>query len=129
MNKADGDLLPAARRAAADLSAALHLMRPKHKDWSVPVLQVSALEDRGVAAVWAEIERFRAVLGESGLGALRQSQARAWMWADIRDGLLQALAADAEIAEEAQRLEAEVASGRITPPKAAQTVLKRFLEP
>jgi len=129
VNKADGDLLPAARRAAADLSAALHLMRPKHKDWIVPVLQVSALEDRGVEAVWAEIERFRGLLGESGLHTLRQGQARAWMWADVRDGLLQALAADAEIAVEAQRLEDDVAAGRITPPKAAQSLLARFLKP
>ncbi|BCW87882.1 putative GTPase [Alphaproteobacteria bacterium SO-S41] len=129
VNKADGDLLPAARRAAADVSAALHLMRPKHKGWSPPVLQVSALEDRGVAAVWVEIERFRTTLGESGLGDLRQAQARAWMWADVRDGLLHALAADAGIAEEAQRLEGEVAAGRLTAPKAAQTLLKRFLEP
>ncbi len=31
VTKADGDLLPAARRAVADYHAALHLMRPKHE--------------------------------------------------------------------------------------------------
>ena len=129
VNKADGDLLPAARRAAADLSGALHLMRPKHKGWSPPVLQVSALEDRGVETVWAEILKFRAIIGEDGLAALRQDQARSWMWADVRDGLLQALSADEETASEAERLETEVAAGRMTPPKAAQILLRRFLEP
>ncbi len=47
VNKADGDLLPAATRARGDLAAALHLMRPKRAGWTVPVLAVSALEARG----------------------------------------------------------------------------------
>ncbi len=36
VNKADGDLAPAAARAASDLQAALHLMRPKHAAWTRP---------------------------------------------------------------------------------------------
>ncbi len=112
VNKADGDLLPAARRSAADLKGALHLMRPKHKGWRVPVLLVSALEEKGIAEVWQGIEDFRALLGQHGLEAARKVQALAWMRAALRDGLLAALAADGEIAMESQRLEGEVAAGR-----------------
>ncbi len=128
VNKADGDLLPAARRSAADLKGALHLMRPKHKGWTVPVLLVSALEEKGIAEVWAGIGEFRALLGESGLKAARQEQALAWMAAALRDGLLAALAADEDIAKETQRLEADVSAGRITPPAAAERLLARFLQ-
>lgn len=129
VNKADGEFLPAAGRAAADLHAAIHLMRPKHPGWTAPVLQVSALEGRGIDEAWAVVETFRSHLGSAGRAALRRSQAKAWMWADVRDGLLQALVSDDEIAEEAQRLEDEVASGKRTPPQAAQALLKRFLQP
>ena len=129
VNKADGDLLPAARRSAADLEAALHLMRPKVKGWSVPVLLASAIEDRGVAEIWASILKFRALLGESGLADLRKAQARAWMWTDVREGLVGALAGDREISVLAQRLEADVESGRVTPPQAAAQLLGRFLKP
>ena len=128
VNKADGDLLPAARRSAADLKGALHLMRPKHKGWTVPVLLVSALEEKGIAEVWAGIGEFRALLGESGLKAARQEQALAWMAAALRDGLLAALAADEDIAKETQRLEADVSAGRMTPPAAAERLLARFLQ-
>lgn len=128
VNKADGDLLAAARRSAADLKGALHLMRPKHKGWTVPVLLVSALEEVGIGEVWEGIGDFRALLGEIGLKAARQTQALAWMQAALRDGLLAALAADEDIAEESQRLEAEVAAGRITPPAAAERLLARFLQ-
>ncbi len=127
VNKADGDLLPAARRSAADLKAALHLMRPKLKGWTVPVLLVSALEAKGIEEVWQGIGDFRALLGESGLAAARRTQALAWMQAALRDGLLAALAADEDIAEESQRLEGEVVAGRMTPPAAAERLLARFL--
>jgi LAO/AO transport system kinase len=126
VNKADGDLLPAARRAAADLKGALHLMRPKHRGWTVPVLQVSALDKRGIGEVWTAIEAFLTTLGDEGLSALRRDQAKAWMWADIRDGLLELLTSDAEISKAAQRLEADVTAGRATPPHAAQTLLALF---
>lgn len=129
VNKADGDLLPAARRAAADLKGALHLMRPKHPGWVVPVLQVSSLEHQGIAAVWTEILKFRELLGEKGLAEAREGQAKSWMWSDIRDGLLQALSDDEAISKAAQALEADVAAGRVTPPQAAQTLLKLFLKP
>ena len=129
VNKADGDLLPAARRARADLKGALHLMRPKHPGWVVPVLLASALEAKGVDEVWERIGAFMTILGEGGRAEMRRDQARAWMWADIRDGLLQAFAGDEDIARETRRLEADVVAGRMTPPKAAQSLLKAFLKP
>ncbi len=129
VNKADGDLLPAARRSAADLKGALHLMRPKHPGWMVPVLEASAIEGRGMAEVWASVSQFRQTLGEKGMANLRQSQGRAWMWADIRDGLLQKLAENSEISILGKALEAEVAHGAITPPQAAARLLKRLSEP
>lgn len=128
VNKADGDLLPAARRSAADLKGALHLMRPKLKGWEVPVLLVSALEARGIDAVWQGIAAFRAQLGAKGLGEARAAQALAWMRAALRDGLLAALEADGEIAKEAQGLEADVAAGKVTPRAAADRLLARFLQ-
>ncbi|HKY65292.1 MAG TPA: methylmalonyl Co-A mutase-associated GTPase MeaB, partial [Acidimicrobiales bacterium] len=57
VNKADGDLLPAARRAVADHRHAVHLLRPKHPGWTVPVLAVSALHGTGIDEVWTEVER------------------------------------------------------------------------
>ena len=48
VNKADGDLEPAARRAVADYGYAVHLLRPKHPGWTVPVVAVSALTGAGI---------------------------------------------------------------------------------
>lgn len=128
VNKADGDLKPAANRSAADLKGALHLMRPKHKGWVVPVLLVSALEEKGIAEVWQGIGGFRALLGEKGLAAARRTQNLAWMRSALRDGLLAALEGNEEIHKLAQGLEGEVAAGRVTAPAAAERLLARFLK-
>src|SRR5579862_3084161 len=66
INKADGDLLDHARRAAAEYANALHLIRPALPEWQVPVRAVSALTGAGVAAVWDDIGHFRAALEASG---------------------------------------------------------------
>ncbi len=50
VNKADGELLPRARLAAADVQQALRLISPRHAQWPVPVLTVSALNGNGIDA-------------------------------------------------------------------------------
>src|SRR5207302_6930369 len=51
VNKADGELLQHARRAAAEYANAVHLIRPAHSEWQVAVRAVSALTGSGVEAV------------------------------------------------------------------------------
>ena len=76
VNKADGDLQPAATRAVADYQHAVHLLRPKHPGWQVPVLPVSALTGTGVDETWTAIEGCVDHLRETGdLTKLRSSQA------------------------------------------------------
>src|SRR3546814_17652989 len=69
VNKADGELLKPARLAQADYRAALHLMRPRHPEWTAQVLLVSALLNEGIEAVWTAIGAFRAALtGRTSVG-------------------------------------------------------------
>ena len=56
VNKADGDLLPAARRAVADHRHAVHLLRPKHPGWVGAGDPASALDGAGVDEAWAAVE-------------------------------------------------------------------------
>ena len=94
VNKADGDLEPAARRAVADYRHAVHLLRPKHPGWTVPVVAASALTGVGIDEAWAEVERFHAhVRADGGLDRLRAEQAVAWMWAEMRERLVESLPA------------------------------------
>lgn len=61
VNKADGDLLPAARRIAADYTSALKLVHAKKKNrlWKPKVMMASAQENSGIEAVWDTVEAYR----------------------------------------------------------------------
>jgi LAO/AO transport system kinase len=124
VNKADGDLLPAARRAVADYRQALHLQRPKHPGWSPPVMAVSALHGTGIDEAWAEVEKLSAHLRASGaLDALRSAQAAAWMWDEIRERLVESFRADEAVARRWDEVDAAVRAGRVSPTTAARELL------
>ena len=124
VNKADGDLVPAAKRAAMEYKAALHLMRPKSAHWRPEVLLASALQGEGIAEVWDAVSTYHRTLGEAGeIVSNRAAQAQAWMWTEIREGLLTSLKANDEAASLIPVLEAEVKAGTTTPTIAAQRLL------
>ncbi len=126
VNKADGELEPAASRAVAEYTAAVHMLRPATAGWMPPVLKVSALQRRGLDEVWKEIERFRTTIGPERLAEKRVRQARAWMWNEIEEGLLTELRGHPKVARRIGELEAKVVAGAITPTTAARIILEEF---
>ncbi len=120
VTKADGDLMPAARRAVADYHAALHLMRPKHPGLAPQVMSVSSLEGRGIAQAWEEMSRIHGALP---LAALRADQSRRWFWSEV-----QMLIGDA-VAAQARTLEEDVARGTVLPYAAARELVERLILP
>ena len=128
VNKADGDMLPAAKRAQIEYKTALHLMRPKYAAWTPEVQLCSALKGEGLEGVWDAIERHRKALLEAGeLEGLRAMQARAWMWTEVREGLFAALKAHPEAVRLVPELEEAVSAGRETPTMAARRLLSIVL--
>ncbi len=124
VNKADGDMLPAAKRAAMEYKAGLRLMRPKSAHWQPSVLLASALKGSGMAEIWEAVSaHHEALQGAGEIARQRAAQAQAWMWTEIREGLLTSLKANKEAARLIPVLEADVTSGAITPTLAAQRLL------
>lgn len=133
VTKADGDLMPAARRAVANYQMALHLMRPKHIGLLPKVLPVSSLEGVGVAESWKEMVAIRAALSDDGrLGRMRADQARRWFWGEVQTVVNEAILGTSKLAAEAAELERKVVDGTVTPYGAARALLAAivpFLEP
>jgi LAO/AO transport system kinase len=124
VTKADGDLMRAANRAAADYHAALHLMRPKYPGISGAVMKVSALEGRGVGEAWTALKALHGTLDASGaLARLREGQARRWFWAEVQAMLSEAIAGNAATAGRARSVEADVVAGRVLPHSAARALV------
>jgi LAO/AO transport system kinase len=124
VNKADGDLLPAAQRAVADYRHAVHLLRPKHAGWSVPVLAASAIEGTGIDEAWAAVETFEAHLRREGaLDRLRSDQSVAWMMQEIREQLVESFRNDQRVAMMWDEVESSVRAGRRSPTTGARCLL------
>jgi len=78
VNKADGELLSAARHTASDYRHALHLIRPKWPKTIPPVATCSALTNEGLEDLWVTITDLHTRLSEEGrIVALRRDQSLA----------------------------------------------------
>ncbi|MCK5424292.1 MAG: methylmalonyl Co-A mutase-associated GTPase MeaB [Emcibacter sp.] len=127
VNKADGDLKKAAMRSAADYKSALLLMRPKVPCWTASVVLVSALKGQGLEEVWQKIQAFEFATKDSGeLDQLRSEQAKAWMWSEINDQLVDAF--QANYPQKIEQVEQAVSEGKTPATAAAQKLLRDFLK-
>jgi len=125
INKADGDNLEQAKRTAADYRGALNILIPRSATWTPPVLVASAVENRGLDAVWEKISEHRAKMSASGeLQARRQAQAVDWMHSMLQERLLAELTAHDDIRRRIKELEEDVRQGRITAPRAVDEILQ-----
>ena len=128
VNKADGELAAAAQRSTADYGSAVRLLRPLLPEWEVPVRAVSALEGTGIKEVWDEVAQFRAALEQSGAWSRRRAeQARAALWSEIGDNLLEHFRTAPSVASRLADIEQQVMAGTRTPAAAAQTLLGAFV--
>jgi LAO/AO transport system kinase len=124
VNKSDGDNVKRATQAAAEYRAALRLFRHTSANWNPPVLTVSALEARGMDAVWAIVTEHREKLGATGeLDRKRREQQQAWFWSMLRDGLERHFLARADVRRVLVDLERAVGEGQLTPTAAADRLL------
>jgi LAO/AO transport system kinase len=119
VNKADGDLQAAARRAAGDYRHALRMLPPSTEGWKTPVLTYSAREGTGLAELWGAVMEHRAVLESSGqLASRRAEQQRHWLSALLAETVLRRFRSRAGFAADLARAEAAVADGKMTVPQA-----------
>lgn len=127
VNKADGDLKPAAMRTCADYAGALRLLRRRPQDppGFPKAMTVSASEGTGLEAAWAamgELTGWRRAEGH--WAARRAAQARGWFEEEVRQGLLARLTADAGMRLRLAGLGTAVEEGRIAPGRAAEEMLR-----
>jgi LAO/AO transport system kinase len=127
VTKADGDLANTARRTAADYRHALELLRPKSEAGPAPVLACSALAGDAIGDVADAVHALQATWATSGrLATERSRQATAWMWSDVQARLGEALRSHPQVEALAPELEAEVASGALSPTTAARRLVDTF---
>ena len=125
INKADGDNVTRAERAATEYRAALQILTPQSATWSPPVLTMSGLSNQGLDALWAKILEHREKMTASGeFAQRRQRQAVEWMHEMLNDRVMSALHSNPKIAQRLPEVDAEVRSGRLLPTLAVDEILE-----
>lgn len=123
INKADGDLKPAATRTMADYAGALRLLRKRAQDPEdfPKALAVSALEENGLQTAWDEMSTLIAWRREHCFfDSARAEQARFWFEEDVRQALLSRLTKVGPLRDTMSDLGDAVARGDVTSALAAK---------
>ncbi len=126
VNKADGDLKPAAMRTCADYAGALRLLRRRARDprGFPKAMTVSALEQDGLKAAWAEMQALAHWRRQNGVWDRRRAeQARHWFELSVRQSLIDWITAEPELKAKMHDLSGRVAEGGLSASAAAAEVL------
>jgi len=128
VNKADGNLLEAAKQTQADYQNALALSRPLRANWATPVITCSALLDINISNICASIQGYHQItLEDDTFKERRHSQAISWMWSDVMDAIGHELHSSPKMSNLLPDLEKRVVSGELTPKAGSKRILDALL--
>lgn len=124
INKADGDNIEKAKKAAEIYASALQMLQPASPNWQPPVLICSALDMTGIAEIWQTVMKFHKKFTSSGeLEHKRQKQALDWLWSMVEDELKQRFYNNPDIKQRLDQITRAVARGETAPTLAADKLL------
>ncbi len=124
INKADGDNVERATKAAAEYQGALNILTPVSPSWQPPVITTSGRDNIGLDVLWEEIlEHHRIMTGTGEHQARRARQAVTAMREMLSDRVMESLMSSPDLARRKAELETAVGEGRITPTLAVEELL------
>lgn len=114
INKADGDNVANAKRAAAEYRNALHLFPPNNNTWVPQVATCSAIEHKGISDVWEMISNYAAQMQGNGHWVQkRQQQELYWFEEHLTQLMKERLHSNQLYLQHLKALEQQVANGTI----------------
>ncbi|MBI36622.1 MAG: methylmalonyl Co-A mutase-associated GTPase MeaB [Alphaproteobacteria bacterium] len=127
VNKADGDLVSAAKSVASDYSSAVRLLQSSHAQWVTPVVTCSSIEEKGINDIWDIVIQFRNSLSEDNLFDKRRiQQALSSMRRELDDLIFHDFHSSEAVKSVITVMEGKVESGLKSPAQAARELLSVF---
>ena len=125
VNKADGDNLEKAKRAAAEYRSALHLFTPPETGWSPVVDICSSLTREGIPQVWKIITDHAEMTRANGYFLKhRRLQEEQVLYETINEALKHRFYGRKDVQQQVHRFAREIAEGRMNPYVAAGKMLE-----
>lgn len=128
VNKSDGDLKSSSRNTVLDYKNALKLLKPRTKNWPVPVIACSSLEKTGIDECWESIQNFQKLFTTNGhLQHNRNKQQQKWLLKETRQGLLDALDEDEDIQSKLKTMQGKISKENRSVKSEAKNIIANFL--
>ena len=129
VNKFDGDLKSFSRNTVLDYKNALKLLKPRTKDWLVPVIACSSLEKIGIDECWESIQNFQKFISTCGLLERNRSrQQEKWLLEETKQGLLDALEKNEDIQDKLRNSQANITEDKRSIKTKAKSIVESFLD-
>jgi LAO/AO transport system kinase len=127
INKADGSKKDTARIAKVAYKNALHLFPPKEKEWTVPVVLCSAIDESGLNEIASTLNEYEDLMKKTGQWELlREKQNNYWLLESLRENLQNDFFNHAQIKKRLADFQHDVVKGKTSPFKAAEELLKLY---
>jgi len=128
INKSEGENIVAAKTAAAYIKRSLHLFAATEKSWTVPVLNISALQKTGLDELQQQVDFYFLQTETSGfLNHNRQQQNKYWFEESIQQELLQLFSTESGLQHLKNELTEKINNHLITPVNAAKQLVQEFI--
>ena len=123
INKDDGNNKIITQIARNTLKNALHILKPKYREWQAQVLTCSAKEKTGIENIWNVIENFYAIMEPNGkLTSIRKGQYIHWMKQQIEENVINMIYTTEDINTLFNKAKANIESNNLSPRNAVETI-------
>lgn len=127
VNKSDGDNIHKAAAAVNDYTHAMRTLSSGNKDWLPPVRRSSALDNTGIAEVWDEIIRHRAIVQNSGeFVEKRKKQLLHWLENTLQYQLFTDFRSNQLIVDLFDDVREQVLNRQVTPAAASELLINTY---
>lgn len=127
INKADAEDPSKVKLAVQNYKNAIHLFPANENGWVPKVDACSALNNTGIETIWKIMQQHTELTQLNGwFHKKRKQQAKYWLTETITSAVLELFYNNPKIKELITQMENEVINGKISPFKAAQTLMTAF---
>ena len=129
INKADGDNIQYANLTKSAYSQAVGMLSRSTEGWNTIVKTFSALENKGIADIWTDINYFTDLTKQNGaFNKRRREQVLYWVKSMVEEELLHRFYNNDAIEKILPSVNKDVLSGAITPTNAVSLLLGSYFE-
>ena len=114
VTKADGDRVTVAKQSASAYKNALHILKGKYQNKSIPTIAISSLERQGIEKLWEEINKYKDYFNrENSINKSRKIQVGQWYDDQLKQAIYKKFLQDPAVQKNLKKHEKMIEEGAV----------------